>query len=105
MLFYRALGSGLFGRPLINVHGLGGLLLKAICFAGIYFGTFVSLLSLLSPIGLEFFAAYPGALMVLALAVGIKEHSQFYRWLSYAAGAVMAINLLIVIIKLIRNRK
>ena len=105
MLFYRALGSGLFGRPLINVHGLGGLLLKAICFAGIYFGTFVSLLSLLSPIGLEFFAAYPGALMVLALAVGIKENSQFYRWLSYAAGAVMAINLLIVIIKLIRKRK
>ena len=105
MLFYRALGSGLFGRPLINVHGLGGLFLKAICFAGIFFSTFVSLLSLLSQIGLEFFAAYPGALMVLALAVGIKETSPFYKYLSYAAGAVIAINLLIIIIKAIIYRK
>lgn len=105
MLFYRALGSGLFGKPLINVHGLGGLLLKAICFAGIFFSTFVSLLSLLSQIGLEFFAAYPGALMVLALAVGIKETSPFYKYLSYAAAAIIAINLLIIIIKAIINRK
>ena len=103
MLFYRALGSGLFYRPLINVHGLGGLLLKAICFAGIFFAAFVSLLSLLAPIGLEFFAAYPGALMVLALAVGIKEGSPFYRCLSYAAAGIITVNLIIIIVNVIKS--
>ena len=94
---YKALGAGLFQEPTIEVHGLFRFFLILLSGAGIMFCTYVSLLSVTMPIGLEGLITYPALICSLFIIVMLHDHPQIYTYTFYAAGAVIAINLLIII--------
>ena len=102
-VLYRALGAGLLTQPLINIHGLARFILVIISAAGVFFGIFVSLLSILMQAGLEFLAFYPSAILSLFIIVELHDHAQYFTYMTYFTLAVTAINLIFIAVRTIRK--
>ena len=102
-VLYRALGAGLLTQPLINIHGFARFTLVIISAAGVFFGIFVSLLSILMQAGLEFLAFYPSAILSLFIIVELHDHAQYFTYMTYFALAVTAINLIFIAVRSIRK--
>ena len=102
-VLFRALGAGLLTQPSIDVHGFSRFILVLISAAGIFFGIFVSLLSIFTQIGIPFLAFYPSGLLWLFLVIELHDHAQYFTYMTYFALAVTAINLIFIAVRTIRK--
>ncbi len=95
--FYEALGAGLSGPRTIPVHGILWLVLMLVSIAGMFACTYLAIVSLLMPVGLDFLASYPTFCLPLAIILNLRRHPEIFRYIIYAGGAIIAINLLIIL--------
>ena len=94
--FYEALGAGLSGPRTIPVHGLLWFVMMLVSIAGMFACTYLAIASLLMPVGLDFLASYPTFCLPLAIILNLRRHPEIFRYIIYAGGAIIAINLLII---------
>ncbi len=94
--FYEALGAGLSGPRTIPVHGILWFVLMLISIAGMFACTYLAIASILMPVGLDFLASYPTFCLPLAIILNLRRHPEIFRYIIYAGGAILVINLLII---------